>query len=152
MGTEEKEMKQTKILVVEDNEDNRRILVLRLRHAGQFEVREAVTGQEALDSIMREAPALVFLNLKLPVLDGWETARRIRALPAPLNQLPIIAVTAHAMVGDRDKALAAGCDEYIAKPIVNPGEILDKLQRLLTRRGRPEPASGASSQPRTSDL
>src|SRR5215813_6628837 len=80
-------MKQTKILVVEDNEDHRRILVLRLQHAGQFEVREAVTGQEALDSIMREPPALVFLNLKLPVLDGWETARRIRALPAPLNQL-----------------------------------------------------------------
>src|SRR5215510_10694938 len=142
-------MKQTKILVVEDNEDNRRILVLRLQHAGQFEVREAVTGQEALDSITREPPALVFLNLKLPVLDGWETARRIRALPAPLNQLPIIAVTVYAMVGDRDKALAAGCDEYIAKPIVHPGEILDKLQRVLTRRGRPGPAGGASSPTKT---
>src|SRR5262245_38936291 len=148
MGAEEKGMKQTKILVVEDNEDNRRILVLRLRHAGQFDVREATTGQEALDSITREPPALVFLNLKLPVLDGWETARRIRALPAPLNQLPIITVTAHAMVGDRDKALAAGFDEYTAKPIVHPGEILDKLHRLLTRRGRPELASGASSQPK----
>ena|SRR2546430_11424735 len=86
-------MKRTKILVVEDNEEHRRILVLRLQHEGQFDIREATTGQEALDWITREPPDLVFLNLKLPVLDGWETARRIRALPAPLNQLPIIAVT-----------------------------------------------------------
>ena len=146
-------MERTKILVVEDNEDNRRILVLRLQRLGEFDIREAATGHAALEWIRRDAPDVLFLDLTLPGgLDGWETARRIRALPAPLNQLPIIAVTAHAMVGDREKALAAGCDEYIAKPIVNPGEILDKLQRLLTRRGRPEPASGASSQPRTSDL
>jgi two-component system, cell cycle response regulator DivK len=149
MGAEEKGMERTKILVVEDNEDNRRILVLRLQHEGQFAVREATTGQEALDYITREPPDLVFLNLKLPVLDGWETARRIRALPAPLNQLPIIAVTAYAMAGDREKALAAGCDEYIAKPIVNPGEILDKLQRLLSRRGRPGPAGGAPAPTKT---
>src|SRR5262249_43227007 len=130
----------------------RRILVLRLRHEGRFVIREATTGQEALDSITREPPDLVFLNLKLPVLDGWETARRIRALPAPLNQLPIIAVTAHAMAGDRAKAFAAGCDEYIPKRMWRPGEILDKLRGVLPRRGRPGPASGASSQPRTSDL
>jgi len=138
-------MKQIKVLVVEDNEEHRRILVLWLQHAGQFDVREAVTGQEALDRITQEPPDLVFLNLKLPVLDGGETARRIRALPAPLNQLPIIAVTAHAMVGDREKALAAGCDEYITKPIVNPGEIHDKLQRVLTRSGLTKSAGVASS-------
>jgi len=138
-------MKRTKILVVEDNEDNRRILVLRLRQLGEVDIKEAATGQEALDCITREPPDIVFLNLKLPVLDGWETARRIRALPAPLNQLPIIAVTAHAMVGDRDKALAAGCDEYIAKPIVDAGEIREKLQRLLTRGGLTSPAGAARS-------
>jgi two-component system cell cycle response regulator DivK len=138
-------MERTKILVVEDNEDNRRILVLRLQHEGQFDIREAATGQEALDWITREPPALVFLNLKLPVLDGWETARRIRALPAPLNQLPIIAVTAYAMAGDREKALAAGCDEYIAKPIVNPGEIRDKLEQLLGRDGLTGPVGVAPS-------
>jgi len=139
-------MKRPKILVVEDNEDNRRILVLRLRHEDKFDICEATTGQEALDSITREPPDLVFLNLELPVLDGWETARRIRALPAPLNQLPIIAVTAHAMVGDRDKALAAGCDEYIAKPIVDAGEIRAKLERLLGRGGLTRPAGVAPSQ------
>ena len=138
-------MKRTKILVVEDNEEHRRILVLRLQHEGQFDIREATTGQEALDWITREPPDLVFLNLKLPVLDGWETARRIRALPAPLNQLPIIAVTAHAMVGDREKALAAGCDEYITKPIMNPGEIHDKLEQLLGRDGLTGPAGVARS-------
>jgi len=138
-------MKRTKILVVEDNEDNRRILVLRLQQLGEVDIKEATTGQEALDCITREPPDIVFLNLKLPVLDGWETARRIRALPAPLSQLPIIAVTAHAMVGDRAKALAAGCDEYIAKPIVNPGEIREKLERLLTRGGLTRPADAAPS-------
>src|SRR5437879_11607940 len=126
-------MSRKRILVVEDNEDNRHILVYRLRKIGDFDIIEATHGQEALDLIAQNPPDLMFLNLKLPVLDGWETARRIRALPAPLNQLPIIAVTAHALVGDREKALAAGCNEYITKPIVNPGEIRDKLEQLLGR-------------------
>src|SRR5262245_57169281 len=121
------------ILVVEDNEDNRQVLVYRLQRWGAFTVHEASDGQEALASITREPPDLVLLDLKLPILDGWETARRIRALPVPLNQVPIIAVTAHAMGGDRDKALAAGCDEYIAKPI-DFGELREKLERVLTRR------------------
>jgi CheY-like chemotaxis protein len=125
-------VKPTKILVVEDDEDCRRILVLRLRRLGEFRLREATNGQEALDCIMREPPDLMFLDLKMPVLDGWETARRIRALPAPLGQLPIIAVTAHAMPGDKEKALAGGCDEYITKPIVDMREIGEKLERLLT--------------------
>ena len=99
-------MKRTKILMVEDNEDNRRILVLRLQRLGEFDIREAATGQSALDWITRDAPDALFLDLTLPGgMDGWETARRIRALPAPLNQLPIIAVTAHTMAGDREKAL-----------------------------------------------
>jgi len=125
-------MARAKILVVEDNEDNRHILVLRLQHLGEFDIREATTGQEALECIIQDLPDVVFLDLKLPVLNGWETARRIRALPAPLCQLPIIAVTAHALAGDRDKALAAGCDEYITKPIVDMGEVREKLELLLT--------------------
>jgi|SRR5262245_16284135 len=123
-------MERIKILVVEDNEDNRHILVMRLRHLGPFDIREAATGQEALDCILREPPDLVLLDLKLPILDGWETARRIRALAEPLRQLPIVAVTAQAMPGDREKALAAGCDEYVAKPI-NFRELQEKLERLL---------------------
>jgi two-component system, cell cycle response regulator DivK len=137
-------MERTKILVVEDNEDNRRILVLRLQRLGEFDIREAATGQAALEWIRRDAPDVLFLDLTLPGgLDGWETARRIRALPAPLSELPIIAVTAHAMAGDLEKALAAGCDEYITKPMVNPGEIRDKLERLLAYGRPPRPASAA---------
>ena len=141
----EKERKQAKILVVEDNEDNRQILVLRLRHWGAFDIREATTGQEALACITLDRPDMVLLDLKLPGLDGWETVRRIRALPAPLCQVLIIAVTAHAMYGDRDKALVAGCDEYIAKPI-DFGELKAKMERLLVHTSRKEPASGAPVQ------
>jgi CheY-like chemotaxis protein len=126
-------MERAKILVVEDNEDNRHILVRRLRHVGAFDIREATTGQQALDFISQDPPDVVLLDLKLPVLDGWETARRIRALPEPLRQLAIVAVTAQAMPGDREKALGAGCDEYIAKP-VDFQELQEKLERLLTRR------------------
>jgi CheY-like chemotaxis protein len=137
-------MERTKILVVEDNEDNRRILVLRLQRMGEFDIREAATGQAALDCITRDAPDVLFLDLTLPGgMDGWETARRIRALPAPLSQLLIIAVTAHAMADDREKALAAGCDEYITKPMVNPGEIRDTLEQLLAHGRPPRPASAA---------
>ncbi len=103
-------MSRKKILIVEDNEDNRYILVLRLRQFGDFEIREASHGQEALDMIAKDPPDLMLLDLKLPILDGWETARRIRAMSGPLKTLPIIAVTAQAMIGDKDKALAAGCN------------------------------------------
>jgi two-component system cell cycle response regulator DivK len=125
-------MKPPKVLVVEDNEDNRHILVLRLRHGGAYDVQEATTGHEALECIAQDPPDAVLLDLKLPGLDGWETARRIRALPAPLNALPIIAVTAHAMTGDEDKALAAGCDKYLTKPI-DFQELHAMLQRVLAR-------------------
>jgi CheY-like chemotaxis protein len=125
-------LERTKILVVEDDEDCRRILVLRLRHLGEFDIHEAATGQAALDCITQDPPDVVFLDLTLLVMDGWETARRIRALPTPLCQVPIIAVTAHAMASDKAKAVAAGCDEYLTKPIVDPGEIREKLERLLT--------------------
>jgi len=126
-------MRQKKILVVEDNVDNRYILVYRLRKIGDFDILEASDGQEALDLIAQHPPDLMFLDLKLPVLDGWETARRIRAMADPVRNPPIIALTAQAMVGDEEKALAAGCDDYIAKPIVNPEVIKEKMERLLSQ-------------------
>ncbi len=126
-------MSRKKILVVEDNEDNRHILVYRLHKIGDFDITEAADGQEALDLIAQNPPDLMFLDLKLPVLDGWETARRIRAMQGPISNLPIIALTAQAMVGDEEKALAAGCDDYIAKPIVNANVVKEKVQRLLSQ-------------------
>jgi len=84
-------------------------------------------------STRRQSSSAVLLDLKLPLLDSWERAHRIRALPAPLNALPIIAVTAYAMLEDRDRALAAGCDEYIAKPL-DFRALQEKLERLLMRR------------------
>jgi two-component system cell cycle response regulator DivK len=126
-------MSRKRILVVEDNEDNRHILVYRLRKIGDFDIVEATHGQEALDLIAQNPPDLMFLDLKLPILDGWETARRIRAMEGPVRYLPIIALTAQAMVGDEEKALAAGCDDYIAKPIVDSSIVKEKVEKLLTQ-------------------
>ena len=130
-------MSRKKILVVEDNEDNRHILVYRLRKIGDFDIREARHGQEALDLIAQDLPDLMFLDLKLPILDGWATARQIREMQGPASELPIIALTAQAMVGDEEKALDAGCDDYIAKPIIDANLVKEKVERLLTQ-GRPQ--------------
>ena len=124
-------MTRKKILIVEDNEDNRHILIYRLRKIGDFEIKEAQNGQEALAIIAQDPPDLLFLDLKLPILDGWETARRIRAMPSPMKDLPIIALTAQAMVGDEEKALAAGCSDYIAKPIIDSSIVKEKVLRFL---------------------
>jgi two-component system, cell cycle response regulator DivK len=124
-------MGQKRILVVEDNLDNRRILVYRLKRIGEFDIVEASNGQEALAMIESEPPDLIFMDLKMPVMDGWEATRRIRALDIG-RAIPIIALTAQAMAGDEQKALAAGCDDYVAKPIVDPTVVRDKLERLLT--------------------
>ena len=128
-------VKRKRILVVEDNLDNRRILVYRLRRIGEFEIVEASDGQEALAVVEREAPDLIFMDLKMPVMDGWEATRRIRMLEVG-RRIPIIALTAQAMAGDEQKALAAGCDDYVAKPIVDAGIVKEKLERLLAS-GRP---------------
>jgi len=126
-------MSRRKILVVEDNEDNRRILVYRLRKIGDFEILEATHGQEALEIASQEPLDLIFMDLKLPGLDGWETVRRIRAMEGPIRDVPVIALTAQAMVGDKEKALAAGCDDYIPKPVVDPNIVKEKVERLLAR-------------------
>ncbi len=122
--------RKRRILVVEDNIDNRRILVYRLRRLGDFEILEATNGQEAVLEVENGALDLIFMDLKMPVMDGWEATRRIRALKWG-RRVPIIALTAQAMAGDEQKALAAGCDDYVAKPIVDQDVVRRKVERLL---------------------
>jgi len=126
-------MTAKRILVVEDNLDNRRILVYRLKRIGEFEIVEASNGQEALAIVQTSPPPdLIFMDLKMPVMDGWEATKRIRQLEFG-RDIPIIALTAQAMAGDEQKALAAGCDDYLAKPIVDLSVVRTKMERLLNR-------------------
>ena len=104
-----------KILVVEDNEDNREIFVFRLQQL-DFEVLVASNGKEALEIASRSKPDLIFMDLRMPVMDGWEATRALRQTEWG-RDLPVIAVTAHAMKEEREKALNAGCDEFILKPV-----------------------------------
>ena len=104
-----------KILLVEDNEMNRDMLSRRLARKG-FEVVIAVDGEEAVSMAESETPALILMDMSLPVIDGWEATRRLKA-QAVTKATPIIALTAHAMSGDREKCLEAGCDDYDTKPI-----------------------------------
>ena len=119
-----------KILLVEDNEMNRDMLSRRLVKRG-YEVVVAVDGQEGVEKARAEAPALVLMDMSLPVLDGWEATRALRADPAT-RSIPVIALTAHAMAGDREKALAAGCDDFDTKPI-ELERLLGKIEALLAR-------------------
>jgi CheY-like chemotaxis protein len=121
-----------KILVVEDNEDNRRILVYRLRKIGEFEILEAQNGLEAIEMTEKHVPDLIFMDLKMPVMDGWEATKRIRQTDVG-SRVAIIALTAQAMAGDEQKALAIGCDDYLAKPVVDPELVRTKLERLLNK-------------------
>ncbi len=118
----------TKILLVEDNEMNRDMLSRRLTRKG-FEVVMAVDGRQGVDMASSESPDLILLDMSLPVLDGWSAARELK-LDDGTKDIPIIALTAHAMAGDRDKALEAGCDEYDTKPIEMP-RLLEKMNTLL---------------------
>lgn len=117
-----------RILVVEDNEVNQRILVRRLTKRG-YEVVLANDGAEGVAKAGSEAPHLILMDMSLPVLDGWEATRQIKAAPATQN-IPVIALTAHAMVGDREKTMAAGCDDYDTKPI-EFDRLLAKIEALL---------------------
>lgn len=103
-----------KVLVVEDVDLSRELVVQLLEDT--YQVIEAVNGQEGLELAEREQPDLILMDLSLPVMDGWEATRRLKAHDE-LKSIPIIALTAHAMVGDEEKALAAGCDDYLAKPL-----------------------------------
>jgi two-component system, cell cycle response regulator DivK len=117
-----------KILLVEDNETNRDMLSRRLARRG-YEVIIAVDGAEGLAMAQAEAPDLILMDMSLPVLDGWEVTRQIKAA-ANTCAIPVIALTAHAMTGDREKALKAGCDEYETKP-VEFQRLLSKIEALL---------------------
>ena len=118
----------TKILLVEDNEMNRDMLSRRLMRRG-FEVIFAVNGQEGVDLAVSERPDIILMDMSLPVLDGWEATRRVKADDVT-SCVPIIGLTSHAMSGDREKAIEAGCDDYDTKP-VEIERLLGKIERLL---------------------
>ncbi len=117
-----------KILLVEDNEMNRDMLSRRLQRKG-FSVVMAEDGETGVAMAASEAPDLILLDMSLPLVDGWEAARQIKA-GAKTKGIPIIALTAHAMAGDREKALGAGCDEYDTKPVEFP-RLLAKIESIL---------------------
>jgi CheY-like chemotaxis protein len=116
-----------KILLVEDNEMNRDMLSRRLIRRG-YEVVIAVDGQQGVDLAGTIAPDVILMDMSLPVIDGWEATRRIKANDAT-KQIPVIALTAHAMAGDREQALAAGCDDYDTKPI-DLTRLLPKIEKF----------------------
>src|SRR5919197_136527 len=119
-----------KILVVEDNEDNRRILVYRLRKIGQFDIREAANGQQAIDAVRADPPDLIFMDDRMPVMDGWEATKRIRKMDGG-DDVRVIALAGGTMGGEKQKALASGCDDYLTKPIVDPDLVRRTLQHWL---------------------
>lgn len=123
-----------RILLVEDNEMNRDMLSRRLGRRG-YQVLMAVDGQQGVDMAAAEVPDLILMDMSLPILDGWEATRQLKAAPAT-RAIPIIALTAHAMSGDREKALEAGADDYDTKPIELP-RLLEKIQALLTKGAMP---------------
>jgi len=120
-----------KVLVVEDNEMNRDILSRRLSRRG-YVVVFAIDGQQGVEMARSERPDIILMDLSLPVMDGWEATRRVKADEAVRN-VPVIGLTAHALVGDREKALAAGCDDYDTKP-VEFDRLVEKIERLLGER------------------
>ena len=121
----------TTILIVEDNEMNRDMLSRRLRTRG-YEVLLAVDGADGIDVARASSPDLILMDMSLPVVDGWEATRRMKA-DVKLKSIPVIALTAHAMANDREKALEAGCDDYDTKPIELP-RLLAKMETLLGLR------------------
>ena len=122
----------TKILLVEDNEMNRDMLSRRLLRRG-FEVLLAENGQSGVELTVSEKPDLILMDMSLPIMDGWEATRRIKADPATCG-IPIIALSAHAMASDREMALAAGCDDYDSKPVDLP-RLVQKIEQLLAANG-----------------
>jgi CheY-like chemotaxis protein len=120
-----------RLLYVEDNEMNRDMLSRRLRRRG-FEVLIASNGEQGVAMAAAEKPDLILMDMSLPVLDGWQATRRLKAAP-DTRRIPIIGLTAHAMATDRDKCLEAGCDDYDTKP-VELGRLLEKIERLLGTR------------------
>jgi CheY-like chemotaxis protein len=123
----------SRLLLIEDNEENRDGLARHLRRKG-YEVLTAADGQQGLEAARVAAPDLILMDMSLPVLDGWEATRQLKADPRT-RHIPVIALTAHAMAGDREKALAAGCDEYDIKPI-EFDRLLGKIEATLDGQAR----------------
>jgi CheY-like chemotaxis protein len=132
----------SKLLLVEDNEMNRDMLSRRLARRG-YEVVIAVDGESGLALAGSEAPDLILMDMSLPVLDGWEATRRLKTAPAT-RHIPVIALTAHAMSSDRDKALEAGCDDYDTKP-VELERLLGKIEALLSGAAGETASAGEQS-------
>ena len=130
----------TRVLLVEDNEMNRDMLSRRLERRG-YEVVIAVDGESGIDLARTSLPDLILMDMSLPVIDGWEATRRLKSDDA-VRHIPVIALTAHAMADDRERALSAGCDDYDTKPIELP-RLLSKIEALL-----PAPTSASDEQPR----
>lgn len=120
-----------KILIADDDYDNRTILKEALEAAG-CRVLQATNGQEAIDIALAEKPGLIFLDLSMPKLNGWEAAKRIRQTPE-ISDIPIFAFTAHALQGDETKAKAAGCDDYVTKPCI-PRDVVQKVRNWFKQK------------------
>ena len=138
---EKKEDFSRKILVVDDNQDSRELVVKILKNRG-YQMIEAVDGEEALEKAIAENPDLILMDISLPKLDGYEVTRRLKS-QIKFKDTPIIALTAHAMKGDREKALEAGCEGYISKPI-NVRELPDQVKAYL--RGKWESVIGGEEE------
>ena len=124
----------SKILIVEDNEMNRDMLSRRLARRG-FDIVVAVDGEEGIKVASAESPDLILMDMSLPVMDGWEATRQLKS-KEETRDTPIIALTAHAMSGDRDKAIEAGCDDYLSKPVDLP-QLLAKIEKILGEEPAP---------------
>jgi two-component system, cell cycle response regulator DivK len=127
------------VLLVEDNEDNRTIYTTILRHFGH-EVAEAATGEEGIRLARELRPAVILMDVAMPGIDGWEATRRLKSDPETAA-IPVVALTAHAMAEDRQRAIDAGCESYLAKP-VEPRKVVEEVERLLARSAASLDSSG----------
>jgi CheY-like chemotaxis protein len=123
----------TKLLYVEDNDDNVYMLKMRLELLDGFEVLTAENGERGYETAVAERPDIILMDLEMPIVDGWEATRRLKSNPET-RDIPVIAFSAHALAGEREKALAAGCDEFDTKPI-EFDRLVAKVHRLLANRG-----------------
>lgn len=146
MIASEEDLAVRKILVVDDNRDNQDILTFRLQLMGGFEILVASNGKEALEVAARARPDLILMDLRMPVMDGYEATRALRQTEWGKN-LPIIAVTAGSTEEQRDKALRVGCSDFIAKPIIDYSIIGKKIQEIFSDSGRAAEVASASSTP-----
>ena len=125
----------SRVLYVEDNDDNVYMLKMRLELIEGFEIAVATDGAEAISAVTTDSPDIILMDLNVPVINGWEATRRLKADPKTAG-IPVIALSAHAMQGDREKALAAGCDDFDTKPI-DFDRLLNKMKRLVGRHSTP---------------